>query len=80
MPPTKNTKSISHVHKLHLQIIVFEVVQLKFILFFETKDGMVESRCKLILRWKQSGHAADIVHLDNVGENILFQNQVNSAL
>ena len=55
-------------------------MQLKFVHFFETKDGMVEPTCKLISRWKRSGHAVDIVWLDNAGENVLLQNWVNSAM
>ena len=54
-------------------------MQLKFVHFFETKDGMVEPTCKLISRWKRSGHAVDIVWLDNAGENVLLQNWANSA-
>ena len=34
---------------------------------------------KLFSRWKQSGHVVDIVHLDNAEENVLLQNQANSA-
>ena len=61
----KKPESVSRVHKPHLQIIVVKAMQLKFIHFFETKDGMVEPTCKLFSRRKQSGHAVDIVRLDN---------------
>ena len=54
-------------------------MQFKFIHFFENKNGMVEPTCELFSRWKQSGHAVDIVRLDNAGENMLLQNEVNSA-
>ena len=54
-------------------------MQLKFIHFFETKDGMVEPTCELLSRWKRSGRAVDIMRLDNAGENVLLQNWANSA-
>ena len=71
----KKLESVSHIHKPHLQIIVIDAMQLKFVHFFETKDGMVEPPCKLFSRWKQSGHMVDIVWLDNARENMLLQNQ-----
>ena len=75
----KKPESVSRLHKPHLQIIVVEAMQLKFICLFETKDGMVEPTCKPFSRWKQSGRAVDIVRLDNAGENMLLQNWANSA-
>ena len=75
----KKLESVSQVRKPQLQIIVVKAMQLKFIHFFETKDGMVEPTCKLFSRWKQSGRMVDIVWLDNAGENMLLQNRANSA-
>ncbi len=54
-------------------------MQLKFVHFFETKDGMVEPTCELFSRWKRAGYGVDIVCLDNAGENLALQSQSNSA-
>ena len=75
----KKPESISRVYKSHLQIIVVEAMQLKFVHFFKTKDGMVEPTCELLSRWKKSGRRVDIMQLDNAGENVLLQNRANSA-
>ena len=52
---------------------------LKFVHFFETKDGMVEPTCELFSCWKRAGHGVEIVRLDNAGENLALQNHCNSA-
>ena len=48
----KKPESISRVHKPHLHIIVVEAMQLKFVHFFEMKDGMVEPTCELFSHLK----------------------------
>ena len=70
----KKPESISRVYKPHLQIIVVEAMQLKFVHFFATKDSTVELTCELLSRWKKSGRGVDIMRLDNAGENALLQN------
>ena len=75
----KKPESVSQVYKPHLQIIVVEAMQLKFVHFFDTKDGMVEPKCELLSSWKRSGCRVDIMQLDNANENVLLQNRANSA-
>lgn len=76
----KKQESLSCVHKPHLHIIVIEAMQLKFVHFFDTKDGMVRPTCELFSHWKKSSHTVDIFCLDNEGENGLPQNCANSAM
>ena len=45
------------------------VPELKFVQFFETKNAMVEPTCKQLYRWKQAGHAVQVICLDNAGKN-----------
>jgi hypothetical protein len=52
---------------------------LKFSDFFDTKNGMVEETCEQLYRWKESGQGADIIRLDNAGENKLLQQRSQSA-
>ena len=75
----KKPENVSRVYKPHMRIIVVENMQLKFVHFFETKDGMVEPTCELFSRWKRAGYGVDIVRLDNAGENLALQSRSNSA-
>ena len=75
----KKPESVSGMYKPHLHIVVMEAMQLKFVHFFETKDGMVEPTCELFSCWKHAGHGVEIICLDNAGENLALQNRCNSA-
>ena len=40
---------------------------------------MVEPTCEQLYRWKQAGHAVQVICLDNSGKNQLLQKQSESA-
>jgi hypothetical protein len=75
----KKTKKGPKVYKDNWRIMVDERTQLKFSDFFDTKNGMVEETCEQLRRWKESGRGADIIRLDNAGENKLLQQRSQSA-
>jgi hypothetical protein len=76
----RKTKKGPKVYKGNWRIMVDEQTQLKFSdLFFDTKNGMVEETCKQLHCWKQSGRGAEIIRLDNAGENKLLQQRLQSA-
>jgi hypothetical protein len=58
--------------------MVDEKMQLKFVDFFETKDGMVEPTCEKLKKWEQSGHKVDVIRMDNGGENLKLEKHANS--
>jgi hypothetical protein len=75
----KKTKKGPKVYKGNWRIMVDESTQLKFTDFFDTKNGMVEETCEQLFRWKESGRGAEIIRLDNAGENKLLQQRSQSA-
>ena len=56
-------------NKLHWLIIVDERTLLKFIHFFETKDGMLKPMCKLFQEWKDKKIPVTHWRMDNTGKN-----------
>jgi hypothetical protein len=70
----KKTKKGPKIYKgSNWRIMVDERTQLKVSDFFDTKNGMVEETCEQLHHWKKSGRGADIIRLDNAGENKLLQ-------
>jgi Reverse transcriptase (RNA-dependent DNA polymerase) len=69
---------IKSITKRHCRIMVDEKTQLKFVDFFETKDGMVEPTCEKLKLWAQSGHKVDVIRMDNGGENLLLERRAQS--
>jgi hypothetical protein len=59
--------------------MVDERTQLKFSGLFDTKNGMVEETYEQLHRWQESGRGAEIIRLDNAGENKLLQQRSQSA-
>ena len=64
--------------KRHCRIMVDEKTQLKFVDFFETKDGMVEPTCEKLKSWAQAGRKVDVIRMDNGGENLLLERRALS--
>jgi hypothetical protein len=51
---------------------------MKFVDFFETKNGMVEPMCKKFKLWEQHSHKAEVVCMDNGGQNVKLENRAKS--
>jgi hypothetical protein len=80
----KKTKKGPKVYKGNWRIMADERTQLKCSDFFDTKNGMVEETCEQLYRWKESGReesgrGANIIRLNNAGENKLLQQRSQSA-
>ena len=79
MATVRKPENVTSIYKPNLRIMVVEKGQLKFVQFFETKNAMVEPTCEQLYRWKQAGHAVQVIRLDNAGENQLLQKRSESA-
>jgi hypothetical protein len=74
----KKPKDIKQIHNRHCRILVDEKTQMKFVDFFETKNGMVEPTCEKFKLWEQHGHKVEVVRMDNGGENIKLESRAKS--
>jgi hypothetical protein len=74
----KKPKDIKQIHKRHCRILVDEKTQMKFVDFFETKNGMVEPTCEKFKLWEQHSHKVEVVRMDNGGENIKLESRAKS--
>jgi hypothetical protein len=74
----KKPKDIKPIHKQHCCILVDEKTQMKFVDFFEMKNGMVEPTCEKFKLWEQHGHKVEVVRMDNGGENIKLESRAKS--
>jgi hypothetical protein len=52
--------------------------EMKFVDFFETKNGMVEPTCEKFKLWEQHRHKVEVVCMDNGGENIKLESRAKS--
>lgn len=73
----KAKKNGPKVTKPNWRIMVDEHSTMKFSDFYSTKDGMVEPTCATLNKWKQDGHGAKFIRLDDAGENKLLQKRAD---
>jgi hypothetical protein len=59
-------------------MMVDEKMQLKFMDFFNMKDGMVQPTCEKLHKWRQAGKPVTYMRMDNAGENKKLEDGVNS--
>jgi hypothetical protein len=74
----KKPKDIKAIYIRHCRILVDERTQLKFVDFFEKKNGMIEPTCEQFKKWEQNGHKVDVVCMDNSGENLKLEKRGQS--
>jgi hypothetical protein len=74
----KGKKDGPSVTKPNWRIMVDEHSSMKFTHFYQTKNGMVEPTCEIMSKWKQDGHGAKYVRMDNAGENKLLNKRADS--
>ena len=65
--------------KKNWRIMVDKRTNLKFLDFFDTKNGMVEPTCAQLNKWKLAGKPIKYIRCDNAGENKTLQKRCDSS-
>ena len=74
----KNEKNPTPMNPNWQLIVVGSKLQLKFSLFYKTKNAMVEPMCEMLHHWMQSGKISKL-QTDNAGENKKLASRLQSA-
>ena len=67
------------VSKPHMRILVDEATNIRFIRWFETKDGMVDPTCATLHQWKTKGMETLFIRCDGAGENNSLERTLHSS-
>jgi hypothetical protein len=60
-------------------ILVDEATNIRFIRWFETKDGMVDPTCATLYQWSTKGMNTLFIRCDGAGENHSLEDTLHSS-
>ena len=58
-------------------MIVDELSKVKFSSFHKTKDGIIDTTCASLSKWRAMGLPTENLRCDNAGENKMLEKEVN---
>jgi hypothetical protein len=67
------------VSKPHMRILVDEATNIRFVRWFETKDGMVGPTCATLYQWSTKGRKTLFIRCDGAGENHSLETMLHSS-
>jgi hypothetical protein len=75
----KNDSKALFVSKPHMRILVDKATNIRFIWWFETKDGMVDPTCATLYQWSTKGMKTLFIRCDGAGENHSLEDTLHSS-
>jgi hypothetical protein len=75
----KNDPKALFVSKPHMRILVDETTNVRFVQWFETKEGMVDPTCVTLYQWSTKGMKKLFIRCDGAGENHSLEDTLHSS-